>query len=317
VSYGGVGSGKDTAKYNVIIGAGAMYQSKGSLFNTIIGSSINGLGTPTVNTFGNTMLGAAILSTSSAQLNTLIGYKTKSSGDAFVANATALGALAQVDTSDALVLGCVDGVNTASSNTNVAIGTTKPKAALHVSRGDVGNTATMPSNRNLLIEDNATNYIQLLSPNNSETGIFAGNAQTLVKGGIIFRADSSIQIKAGGNANRITVDNEGHVGIGLVLPSSSLHVAGSFATSFINTAVSITLNEKHRTLVINAAATITVTLPVANDCPGREYIIVNQDAFVHTITGYRDFTNAYVTSIPAFSSITLQSDGVINWYRIR
>lgn len=316
-AYAGIATGKDTAKFNIIIGSGTMFQSKGSTFNTIIGVGSNGVSNPpTINAFGNTMLGGLSYSVSSANLNTLIGFNTKSTGNAFLTNAAAFGANAQVDTSNALVLGSISGINSATNNTNVAIGTTKPKAALHITRGSAGNSSTMPPSRLFLMEDNVNNYMQLLAPNANETGIIAGNASTLVKGAIVFTADSSMHLKAGGGINRVVIDNGGNVGIGNIVATSLLQVTGSIASPLTTTTSAITLNNSHRTLIINAAAAIAVSLPAANTCSGREYIIVNQDAFAHTITSYKDFTNANATVIPVTGSITLQSDGN-NWYRIR
>src|SRR5690554_4786019 len=47
-------------------------------------------------------------------------------------NATAIGARAFVEQDNSMVLGSIDGVNNATANTRVGIGTTKPKQALHV-----------------------------------------------------------------------------------------------------------------------------------------------------------------------------------------
>jgi len=49
-------------------------------------------------------------------------------------NATAIGAGARVDQSDSLVLGSINGVNQATADTNVGIGTTTPRSALEVKR---------------------------------------------------------------------------------------------------------------------------------------------------------------------------------------
>ena len=54
-------------------------------------------------------------------------------------NATAIGASAQVTQSNSLVLGSISGVNQATADTNVGIGTTAPQSKLHV----VGNTSLM------------------------------------------------------------------------------------------------------------------------------------------------------------------------------
>jgi hypothetical protein len=266
--------------------------------------------------FANTMLGAYTNSATSAQFNTIIGWGTKSAGIPRLTNASAIGAFAFVDTSNALVLGSIGGVNSATNNTNIGIGTSKPKAALHVSRGAAGNATTISGNRTLLIEDNVSSYIQLLHPNNSESGILSGNANTLIKSGIIFAIDSSIQLRTGGSVNRLVIENTGNIGINTGTPKSMLEVNGATASPISIISANLSVTNLHSTIIINATATITVTLPAASSCAGRQYVIVNQDAFTHVITGYRDFTNGLTGAVPAIASITLQSDG-LNWYRIR
>src|SRR6266536_780632 len=66
--------------------------------------------------------------------NTAIGYGA-GPGSGNLTNATAIGALAEVDASNSLVLGSINGVNSASANTRVGIGTTAPSAALDVRDG--------------------------------------------------------------------------------------------------------------------------------------------------------------------------------------
>lgn len=53
-----------------------------------------------------------------------------------LSNATAIGHRTQVTQSDSLVLGSISGINS-GANTNVGIGTTAPKAKLHVTGGKV------------------------------------------------------------------------------------------------------------------------------------------------------------------------------------
>jgi hypothetical protein len=72
-------------------------------------------------------------SMTSGNWNTLIG--TLSDGVTGIANATAIGYQAQVTQSNSLVLGSINGVNSAHNDTMVGIGTTAPKAPLHVAAG--------------------------------------------------------------------------------------------------------------------------------------------------------------------------------------
>ncbi len=181
----------------------------------------------------NTSIGASALSRNKkGNNNSAIGYDANVASDSLV-NATAIGSLAFIDTSNALVLGSISGINNATANTNVSIGTTKPKAALHINRGNAGFTATIPTNRNLLIEDNANSYLQMLTPDLNESGIFAGNASNIVKAGVVFAADSSLQLKAGGSNTGLILNKAGLVGVGTLLPKAKLHItsAGNLANA--------------------------------------------------------------------------------------
>src|SRR5205807_2868444 len=68
---------------------------------------------------------------SMGNLNTAVGYGSNF-GRGDLLNATAIGSHARVDASNALVLGSINGVNAATADTNVGIGTTAPIARLHV-----------------------------------------------------------------------------------------------------------------------------------------------------------------------------------------
>jgi hypothetical protein len=68
---------------------------------------------------------------SSASNNTFIGYLANTTL-ATLTNSTAIGSNAQVTTSNSMVLGSINGVNGATSSTNVGIGTTAPSHVLHV-----------------------------------------------------------------------------------------------------------------------------------------------------------------------------------------
>ena len=211
-----------TGEQNVGIGAFSLVNDTTGVGNTAVGAaSLGNKKTGNFNTAGGFNAGVTLRIGNN---NTFLGGNAYSSLDS-LQNAAAIGAFTQVDTSNAMVLGSINGVNSATANVNVAIGTTKPKAALHVSRGSSGNTLTIPSNRISLFEDNVSNYIQLLSPDANETGMLAGNASTLIKSGIVFAADSAVMIRTGGNNTRIYAAKTGFVGIGNTNPQSRLHVS--------------------------------------------------------------------------------------------
>ena len=63
--------------------------------------------------------------------NTMIGYQTDVGANNLF-NATTLGYHALVTQSNSLVLGSVNGINDATADTNVGIGTTSPSNRLHI-----------------------------------------------------------------------------------------------------------------------------------------------------------------------------------------
>jgi len=99
--------------------------------------------------------------------NTLIGPNADVVTDSLT-NATAIGANAAVSQSNSLVLGSINGVNSATADTKVGIGTTAPASSLHVN-GSVRVTSgsVYVSNPNTLI---------ITSPNGACWGITVSNA---------------------------------------------------------------------------------------------------------------------------------------------
>lgn len=113
---------------NTAAGAQALRNVTGSR-NTGTGDNA-GLGTTTGadNTFVGAAAGGA---NTTGTRNTVIG-STADVGAAGLTNATAIGYRARVDVDNALVLGSINGVNGAASNTYVGIGTTTPRAPLDI-----------------------------------------------------------------------------------------------------------------------------------------------------------------------------------------
>ena len=108
---------------------------------------------------------------------------------------------------------------------SLGINTSAPKAILHVFKGSAG-TITDFSSPSLVVENSTNNYINLRSPNVSESGILFGNpAGGSADGGIIYNSSSNLnglQFRTNGNIIKMVVTNGGSVGIGTTTPSARL-----------------------------------------------------------------------------------------------
>jgi len=108
--------------------------SSGSANQTGIGNSFFGFSSGLANQggAGNTFIGRSSGGTNvSGSRNTLIG-DSANLGASNLINASAIGALSFVASSNSLVLGSINGINGATADTNVGIGTTSPSTRLHV-----------------------------------------------------------------------------------------------------------------------------------------------------------------------------------------
>ncbi|MBD0778479.1 hypothetical protein HPE56_11795 [Maribacter sp. ANRC-HE7] len=97
------------------------------------------------------------------------------------------------------------------------------------------------------------------------------------------------------------------------LANSTLEVNGSVATAITSPSSSLTLDETHHTLIITSNS--SVTLPAANSCEGRTYIIKNTYGSAVSISNYLDNTGTNANKIPSNSAIQIQSDGS-SWHSI-
>lgn len=123
------GSGNTTGVANTFFGMEAGLNNTIASFNSFFGFAA---GKANTTGEGNSFIGPeAGLSNTAGILNTLVGYRADV-GLNSLTNATAIGARALVLQSNSLVLGSIEGVNDATANTNVGIGTTAPVTRLEV-----------------------------------------------------------------------------------------------------------------------------------------------------------------------------------------
>lgn len=135
---------------NTFLGTASGTNNESGSFNTILGELA---GYDNISGHRNTFTGYLAGSNNTANDNVFLGYRaaitnTTGSGNTTIGsdanllknnlnNASAIGYRAAVDTSNALVLGSITGINGATSHTKVGIGTTKPLALLHVQDSSV------------------------------------------------------------------------------------------------------------------------------------------------------------------------------------
>ena len=133
---------------NVVMGSWAFKEHVRGNRNTAIGNYALGA---SINGDENTALGENSLTNTNSNLNTGIGKNAGATningtnntllgsfadvGSSALTNATAIGFRSNVTQSNALILGAILGVNGATANTNVGIGTTAPTTTLEVRGG--------------------------------------------------------------------------------------------------------------------------------------------------------------------------------------
>ena len=129
-SFFGFTAGKlETGSRNSYFGSGAGQVSTGGFHNSFYGGQAGG-----ANTTGddNAFFGLdSGLTNTTGSFNSAFGTNADV-GSGNLTNATAIGARALVLANNAIVLGQINGVNGATANTNVGIGTTAPLDRLHV-----------------------------------------------------------------------------------------------------------------------------------------------------------------------------------------
>lgn len=222
-SLGSEAGRRDGGRHNSFFGRAAGY-------NVTSGSGNTALGALTMVNGGvsnrNTAVGSLAHGTQSPTSDcTSLGYQAGPQGA--LTNSTALGSKATVTTSNSLVLGSVNGVNGATTDVNVGIGTTAPARALHISRGSSGGN---PNGSSLVVvEDNTNAYINLMTPDANESGVLFGTPTSSAEGAVMYNQSSTpngLAFRTNGNQTRAVIDDQGRMGIGVFTPSTRMDVNG-------------------------------------------------------------------------------------------
>jgi hypothetical protein len=111
---------------------------------------------------------------------------------------------------------------TVLKNGNIGIGVISPQRLLHLSNGSSG--SAFHSRTALIIEDADAAYVQFATPSNEENGILSSSEASTVRSALMFRPDSSVQIRAGGNTTRLVIHKTGNIAFGNFTPTFRLHL---------------------------------------------------------------------------------------------
>lgn len=152
----------------------------------------------------------------------------------------------------------------------------------------VGVATTAPTNGQYLVY-NGTSWTPTTpaggSPGGTGNWSTTGNSGTTAGTNFIGTTDARALVVKTNNTEAVRVDATGKVGVKTTAPTSTMHVNGSVATGFYSfddppSAVTMTLDDTHHTISRRSTTwqnvgTVTLQLPAASSCPGREYVFVN------------------------------------------
>ncbi len=113
----------------------------------------------------------------------------------------------------------------------------------------------------------------------------------------------------------ISISLQAQVGVGTTSPLSMLDVNGSLATKVSTVTGSTTLDINYSVVLCNSSSAVTITLPSASSCSGRQYTVKNINTGAVTITpnGSQAIDgNSFFILSSQYNIISIVSDGT-NW----
>ena len=145
-----------------------------------------------------------------------------------------------------------------------------------------------------------------------------GNAGTSAATNFIGTTDNVALVTRTNNVERMRVTETGLVGVATTTPTSTMQVAGSFATAIrsVSTTAAATITTADCTILVDCTSgVIAMTLPAATTCSGRTYTIKKLDAanaLNFNLPLILDLSQSLSGTTMA-TTLTIQSDGT-SWY---
>lgn len=250
--------GASNGSYNIALGDSAMFNNN-SNDNVALGTSslrTNSIGTQNVttgnytlisNTTGsrNTAIGHnAFSAIQSGSSNTALGYNANAAS-ASITNAAAIGANAFVGQNNSMVLGSINGVNGATADTKVGIGTTTPDSTLSVADNfSVGSTGTVQYDNSVSV----MNYMFKSGGSNANRMVVA-HSPAFPNYGLQYQdaGDKFNFLYNGGTSVTIDLGLQ-RMGIGVASPAYQLQLSADGAAKLLTSTWSTTSDMRLKTL---------------------------------------------------------------------
>ena len=208
-------SGEANSFFGRFAGANNSTGSRNSYFGHAAGSAINGGD-------DNAFFGAVGGGPGQFTVNRITLLGVGSATTANRSNSAAIGFRAFVSQDNSLVLGSINGVNSATADTNVGIGTSAPTSKLEVMNGEIRSTGP---NGGLLAAYNPNNQSARVTLDWFNDG--TNDFPRLRYGGSGAGSASGFLIQGSGDTTKLAVLQSGNVGIGTANPIGRLSVHGS------------------------------------------------------------------------------------------
>ncbi len=226
---GSITPSANTGNLNTVVGYRSLFSNSSGSSNTALGISTlinNTIGS------GNTAIGdSALTSVTLGNFNTAIGYLSNTTSS--LENATAIGYRAFVQQNNSMVLGSIAGLNGATDNTNVGIGTTAPSSILHLRRNASIPVLTLQLGDAISLPNTILSQIQAAdatsgAPTNQASIAFYRDAAS--SGPTDLPTAIGFNVTKDGNSvpsEVMRITNIGNVGIGTANPNHPLDVFGT------------------------------------------------------------------------------------------